>query len=159
VSEIELNLKVNGEEKCWSILPGDRLSQVLRREGYLSVKVGCSTGDCGTCTVLLDGKPVLSCLMLAAQAEGCEVTTVEALSDSKALHPLQEAFLDEGAVQCGFCIPGMVLTAKALIEENPSPSEDEIRHAISGNLCRCTGYENPVRAIQRVVKEGKGGSR
>jgi len=159
VSEIELKLKVNGEEKCWSILPGDRLSQVLRREGYLSVKVGCSTGDCGTCTVLLDGKPVLSCLMLAAQAEGCEVTTVEALSDSKALHPLQEAFLDEGAVQCGFCIPGMVLTAKALIEENPSPSEDEIRHAISGNLCRCTGYENPVRAIQRVVKEGKGGSR
>ncbi len=159
MSEIELKLKVNGEEKCWSILPGDRLSQVLRREGYLSVKVGCSTGDCGTCTVLLDGKPVLSCLMLAAQAEGCEVTTVEALSDSKALHPLQEAFLDEGAVQCGFCIPGMVLTAKALIEENPSPSEDEIRHAISGNLCRCTGYENPVRAIQRVVKEGKGGSR
>ena len=159
MSEIKLKLKVNGEEKCWSILPGDRLSHVLRREGYLSVKVGCSTGDCGTCTVLLDGKPVVSCLMLAAQAEGCEVTTLEALSRAGELHPLQEAFLDEGAVQCGFCIPGMVLTARALIEENPSPSEEEIRHAISGNLCRCTGYENPVRAIQRVVKEGKGGSR
>jgi aerobic-type carbon monoxide dehydrogenase small subunit (CoxS/CutS family) len=152
VTPIDLRLTVNGEEKTFRILPGDRLSEVLRREGYLSVKVGCSTGDCGTCTVLLDGEPVVSCLVLAAQVEGRSVLTAEGLSSGRRLHPLQEAFLAEGAVQCGFCTPGMLLAAKALLDRNASPSDEEIRKALAGTLCRCTGYENPVRAVRAAAE-------
>ncbi|MFH1277711.1 MAG: (2Fe-2S)-binding protein [Candidatus Eisenbacteria bacterium] len=155
--EIRIRLVVNGEEKTFAALPGDRLSGLLRREGYLGVKVGCSTGDCGTCTVLLDGEPVMSCLLLAAQADGGSVLTVEGLAEGRRLHPLQEAFLDEGAVQCGFCTPGMLLAAKALLDRNPTPSDDEIREALTGSLCRCTGYENPVRAVRRA--SGREGGR
>jgi aerobic-type carbon monoxide dehydrogenase small subunit (CoxS/CutS family) len=153
---IDLRMNLNGEEKVFRIEPGDRLSEVLRREGYLGVKVGCSTGDCGTCTILVGGRPVLSCLMLAAQAEGESVTTVEGLARGAELHPLQAAFLDEGAVQCGFCIPGMLMSSFALLEENDNPTDDEIREALGGNLCRCTGYENPVRAVRRAAKEMRG---
>jgi aerobic-type carbon monoxide dehydrogenase small subunit (CoxS/CutS family) len=156
---IDLHLTVNGEAKIFSVLPGMRLSEVLRREGYTGVKIGCSTGDCGTCTVLLDGEPVVSCLLLAAQAEGCTVLTVEGLARGRDLHPIQEAFLDEGAVQCGFCTPGMLLAAKALLDRNPNPSEGEIRKALAGTLCRCTGYENPVRAVRRAAERMRGGAR
>ncbi|RPJ46063.1 MAG: (2Fe-2S)-binding protein [Candidatus Latescibacterota bacterium] len=154
---IEIRVTVNGEAKVFRVMPGERLSEVLRREGYVSVKVGCSTGDCGTCTVLVDGEPIVSCLMLAAQADGTEITTTEGLAPPRALHPLQEAFLDEGAVQCGFCTPGMLLAAKALLDRNPSPTEAEIRKALAGTLCRCTGYENPVRAVRRAAERMREG--
>jgi len=152
----DLHIRVNGETKRFVIEPGDRLSDVLRREGYLGVKVGCATGDCGTCTILLGGVPIVSCLMLAAQADGAEILTIEGLADGRTYHPLQEAFLDEGAVQCGFCTPAMILSAKALLERNPDPTEEEIRIALAGCLCRCTGYENPVRAVRRVAAGGEG---
>lgn len=153
---MDLTLTLNGELKTFQIEPGDRLSEVLRREGYHGVKVGCSTGDCGTCTILVNGSPVLSCLTLAAQVEGEVVTTVEGLGRSGELHPLQVAFLDEGAVQCGFCIPGMLLSSFALLEENDSPTDEEIRETLSGNLCRCTGYENPVRAVRNAARKMRG---
>ncbi len=153
---MKLHFTLNGEARTFETAPGERLSELLRRSGMLGVKIGCSTGDCGTCTVLFDGEPVVSCLMLAAQAEGASITTVEGLSRDGKLHPLQEAFLDEGAVQCGFCIPGMLLSSFALLEENAEPYEGEIRSALSGNLCRCTGYENPVRAVKRAARAMRG---
>jgi carbon-monoxide dehydrogenase small subunit len=128
------------------------LLELLRNElGLSGTKEGCGTGECGACTVLLDGKPVNSCLMLAVDAEGREVTTVEGLEKEGKLHPLQEAFVEEGAVQCGFCTAGMLMAAKGLLEENAHPTEEEIRRGISGNLCRCTGYVRIVRAIQRAA--------
>ena len=117
-----IKLKLNGEPKRWNIAPGELLLDVLRREGYFGVKRGCEKGECGACTVLLDGKPVNSCLMFAAQAEGREILTIEGLAEGDKLHPLQEAFLDHGAVQCGFCTGGMMLSAKALLERNPHPA-------------------------------------
>jgi len=152
---LELKLTINGTEKTFEVSPDDRLSAVLRREGYVGVKVGCNTGDCGTCTVLLEGDPIVSCLMLAAQAQGATLTTVEGLSQGKTLHPLQVAFLDEGAVQCGFCTPGMLLSAEALLHDIPDPSEDQVREALAGNLCRCTGYERPVQAVLKAAKTAK----
>lgn len=154
---MELQIKVNGEDKVFPISPNDRLSDALRRQGYLGVKTGCYTGDCGTCTVLLDGEPIVSCLMLAAQAQRASITTVEGMARGGRLHPLQEAFLDEGAVQCGFCIPGMLLSAQALLNRNPDPSEDEVREAFAANLCRCTGYERPVRAVLKAALRMRGG--
>lgn len=154
---MELQIQVNGEDKVFAISPDDRLSDVLRRQGCMGVKTGCYTGDCGTCTVLLDGEPIVSCLMLAAQAQGASITTVEAMAQGGRLHPLQEAFLDEGAVQCGFCIPGMLLSAQALLKRNPDPSEDEVREAFAANLCRCTGYERPVRAVLKAARRMRGG--
>jgi len=152
---LELKLTINGTEKTFEVSPDDRLSAVLRREGYMGVKVGCNTGDCGTCTVLLEGEPIVSCLMLAAQAQGATLTTVEGLSQGKTLHPLQVAFLDEGAVQCGFCTPGMLLSAEALLHNVPDPSEDQVREALAGNLCRCTGYERPVQAVLHAARTAK----
>jgi len=142
---------VNGAVRQWTIAPGDLLLDVLRREGYFGVKRGCEKGECGACTVLLDGKPVNSCLVFAAQAEGCEILTIEGLSEGDALHPLQEAFLDHGAVQCGFCSPGMILAAKALLDRQPHPTEEQVRAALAGNYCRCTGYCKPVEAVLAVA--------
>jgi putative selenate reductase molybdopterin-binding subunit len=147
MKQMEIRLKVNGEARSWRIAPGDVLLDVLRREGYFGVKRGCETGECGACTVLVDGKAVNSCLMFAAQADGGQLLTIEGVAQADRLHPIQEAFLDAGAVQCGFCTPGMVLNTKAFLERRPRPSEDEARDMLSGNLCRCTGYHKPVEAV------------
>ena len=150
---MKLQLKVNGQPQQWTIAPGDVLLDVLRREGYFGVKRGCETGECGTCTVLLNGKPVNTCLLFAAQAEGCEVLTIEGLAQGEKLAPLQEAFLDHGAVQCGFCTGGMILSAKALLDRQPNPSEEEVREALAGHFCRCTGYRKPVDAVLSAARK------
>ncbi len=156
---IELRLTVNGEARQWTIAPGDLLLDILRREGCYGVKRGCEKGECGACTVLVDGKPINSCLMFAAQAEGCDVLTIEGLAQGDTLDPLQEAFLDHGAVQCGYCTPGMILTAKALLARNPHPSEDEVRDTMAGNYCRCTGYLKPVEAVLAAAGRAEAPSR
>src|SRR5579872_3016207 len=148
---MELELRINGLIKSLEVAPNESLMTVLRKEGYYSVKHGCETGECGACTVLIDGVPRPSCVTLAAQVGGCTLTTVESLGTARKLHPIQEAFIDTGAIQCGFCTPGMVLSAHALLQQNPNPTEVEVREAISGNLCRCTGYVKPVQAILRAA--------
>jgi aerobic-type carbon monoxide dehydrogenase small subunit (CoxS/CutS family) len=146
------NLKVNGDTYPVEIDPGRSLLSVLRTEiGLTGSKEGCDDSECGACMVLLDGKPVNSCSYLALQAEGHEVTTVEGLANGGDLHPLQRAFLDEGGVQCGFCTPGMLISATALLDSNPKPTEDEVRLALSGNLCRCTGYQGIANAVLKVA--------
>lgn len=154
--KLPISLKVNGMQQDVLIEPWWTLARVLREELNLTgVKIGCETGDCGVCTVLVNGEAVKSCLMLAVKADGKEVLTIEGLSgDDGDLHPVQQAFVEHYAVQCGFCTSGMILTAKALLDENPSPSEEEIKLAMSGNLCRCTGYVRIVAAI-RSVANGK----
>ena len=148
-----LELKVNGQLYEVFVEPWQSLAVVLREElGLIGLKVVCDTGGCGACTVLIDGKTVKSCLMLAFQATGKEILTIEGLATAEGLHPLQEAFIEHFAVQCGYCTPGMILKAKALLDENPDPTEDEIREGLSGNLCRCTGYVKIVEAIM-VAKE------
>jgi putative selenate reductase molybdopterin-binding subunit len=152
---MELQLKINGRAKHWAIAPGDLLLDVLRREGYFGVKRGCETGECGACTVLLDGKPVNSCLVFAAQAEGRQIVTIEGLSHDGRLDPLQQAFLDHGAVQCGFCTAGMILSARALLERQPNPTEAEVREALGGHYCRCTGYKKPVEAVLAAARAAR----
>ncbi len=144
-----VTLKINGEERTLEIEPYRSLLDVLRNEaGLTGTKKGCDVGDCGACTVIVDGKPVNSCLMLGVEAHGCEVLTIEGLR-----HPLQESFIRHGGAQCGFCTPGMIMMAKALLDENPRPTEEEIRFAIAGNICRCTGYTKIIEAIQAVSHE------
>ena len=153
-----LSMKLNGEEVTVPVKPSALLVEVLRDQLELTgTKVACGEGECGACTVLLDGQPVNSCLVPALKAQGREVLTVEGLTPLGDLHPLQKAFVEHGAVQCGYCTPGMLMSAKALLDQNPSPTEDEVRLAISGNLCRCTGYAKIVEAIQ-AVSQGSGGS-
>jgi aerobic-type carbon monoxide dehydrogenase small subunit (CoxS/CutS family) len=152
---MELHLTVNGISVNWTIAPGELLLDVLRRQGYFGVKRGCEKGECGACIVLLDGKPINSCLMFAAQAEGREILTIEGVAKDSVLDALQESFLDHGAVQCGFCTGGMVLSAKALLQRHPDPSEDEVREALTGHLCRCTGYRKPVEAILAAASKKK----
>ena len=137
---MELRLTVNGRAQRWTIAPGDLLLDVLRRENYFGVKRGCEKGECGACTVLLNGRAVNSCLMFAAQAEGADILTIEGLAEGGELHPIQAAFLDHGAVQCGFCTPGMVLSAKALLDRLPHPSEAEVREAITSPIARTTYF-------------------
>ncbi len=151
-AKMEISLRINGELREWTVAPGDILLEVLRREGYFGVKRGCETGECGACTVLLDGRPVDSCMMFAAQANGRELVTVEGLAQREVLHPVQQALVEHGAVQCGFCTPGMALTAKALLATDPQPTEEQVRQALSGNLCRCTGYRKPVEAVLAVAR-------
>ena len=142
------NIITNGVPYDVDVEPSRSLLSVLRTEiGLTGPKEGCDDSECGACMVRIDGKPVNSCSYLALQADGHEVTTVEGLASASALHPLQEGFKDEHGLQCGFCTPGMMLTAKALLDENPDPTEDEVRWALSGNLCRCTGYQNIVKSV------------
>lgn len=150
--ETEIKLKVNGHLHEIKVDAGRTILEVLRQDlGLTGTKEGCGTGDCGACTVILDGKPVNSCLVLAVNADGSEITTVEGLTQDGRMHALQESFLKHGAFQCGFCTPGMLMSGKALLDKNPKPSELEIRQAIAGNLCRCTGYAKVVQAIQDVI--------
>ena len=147
-----IRLKVNGQEQQIMVEPRQTLLDTLRYDlRLLGVKEGCSNGNCGSCTVLLDDKAANSCLVLAVEAEGQDITTIEGLAQKGELHPLQEAFIEEGALQCGFCTPGGILTAKALLDSNRYPTEAQVRQAIAGNLCRCTGYDKIVRAILRVA--------
>jgi len=145
---LNLRLKINGEEKIIRVGSRERLLDLLRRLGYKSVKEGCSTGDCGSCNVLVDGVLVNSCLMLAIQARNREITTVEGFVTGRKLHPLQESFLEFAASQCGYCIPGILVTAEYLLSINPNPSEEEIRRILVGNICRCGGYTKIVEAIR-----------
>jgi carbon-monoxide dehydrogenase small subunit len=155
----QIRLTLNGRVVEESLRANETLMEFLRYGlGLTGTKEGCDTGDCGACTVLVNGKAVNSCLVLAVEADGADVVTVEGLGDAGQLHPLQQAFVDQGAVQCGFCTPGMMIAAKSLLDEQPNPSEDEIRLALAGNLCRCTGYVsimNAVTAAGKVLRGGK----
>jgi aerobic carbon-monoxide dehydrogenase small subunit len=147
-----ITLKVNGSTRTTEVEPRALLAYVLRDQLELTgTHIGCDTSQCGACTVHLDGRAVKSCTMLAVQAEGREITTIEGLTPNGGLHPLQEAFWEKHGLQCGFCTPGMIMTAADLLATNPKPSETEIRHALEGNLCRCTGYQNIVAAIQTAA--------
>ncbi len=148
----QIKLTINENDYELLVDHNETLAQVIRgpQVGLTGTKQGCELGDCGACTVLLDGKPVNSCLVLASQADGGHVTTIEGLSRDGKLHPIQQAFVDAGAVQCGYCTPGMVLKAKSLLDRNPSPTRQQIREAMVGNLCRCTGYFKIVNAIERA---------
>ena len=149
----ELRITLNGQEVRVTVEPSATLAHVLREQlGLTGTKIGCEEGECGACTVLLDGRPVNSCICPALKAAGRQVLTIEGLSANGDLHPLQRAFVEHGAVQCGYCTPGIILSAVALLNENPHPTEEEIRRAISGNLCRCTGYFKIVQAIQAVAE-------
>jgi aerobic carbon-monoxide dehydrogenase small subunit len=152
-----VELTVNGEPRSASVDPRTLLVHLLRESLALrGTHIGCDTSSCGACTVLLDGVPVKSCTMLALQAEGRAITTVEGLESADGLDPVQQGFHEEHGLQCGFCTPGMMLTAKALLEDNPDPSEEEIRWALSGNICRCTGYQNIVKAVQHAAAARRG---
>ena len=150
----KLSLTVNGQPTQTDVEPRTLLVELLRGPlGLTGTHVGCDTSQCGCCTVMVDGEAVKSCTMLAVQAEGCSVTTVEGLSTNGALHPVQEAFIDCHGLQCGFCTPGMMMTATCLLQHNPNPSEAEIVHALEGNLCRCTGYVNIVAAVKQAAEK------
>lgn len=152
-----LELTVNGVHHELAVAPHRTLVEVLREDlGLTGTKIGCGEGDCGACTVILDGKAVNSCLVLALQANGREVTTIEGLARGDRLHPLQQAFVDHGAIQCGYCTPGMILRAHTLLQENPDPSEREVRRGIAGNLCRCTGYHKIVEAVLDAASRMRG---
>lgn len=152
--KLSIHFSVNGEPREIEVEPSRTLLDVLRNElGLTGAKSGCEAGDCGSCTVLIDGKPFNSCLVLIPKVEGKEITTIEGLAEGDKLHPIQKSFLDHGAVQCGFCTPGMVLSAKALLDQNPNLSEEEIKVGMSGNLCRCTGYKKIIEAVQSVAKK------
>ncbi|HOD76280.1 MAG: (2Fe-2S)-binding protein [Syntrophorhabdus sp.] len=152
-----ITLTVNDTEYEVAVAPNKTLTQVLREDlNLLGTKEGCGVGDCGACTVVLDGKPVNSCLVLAVQADGSRIKTIEGVAHGDSLHPVQETFVELGAIQCGFCTPGMILSATSLLEKNPHPTEQEVRQALSGNLCRCTGYQKIVEAVQEASRRMKG---
>ena len=151
---LSIQLKVNGELKTVEIEPAETLLHVLREKlGLTGTKEGCGEGDCGACTILVDGKSVNSCIYPAIQADGCEILTVEGVEKSPKLMRIQKAFVDHGAVQCGFCSPGMIMATSALLNENPAPTEAEIRRGLSGNLCRCTGYQAMVDAVKSLIEQ------
>ncbi|MCC3144303.1 (2Fe-2S)-binding protein [Halanaerobium sp. Z-7514] len=145
---MQIKFKVNGEAREIEVTPFHRLLDLLREDlGLTGVKEGCGKGECGACSVIMNGRLIPSCLVPAPQADGAEIITIEGLAEGNSLHPLQEAFIETGAVQCGFCIPGMIMAGKNLLDENPSPNEKEVRTALSGNICRCTGYTKIIEAV------------
>jgi len=149
----EINLTVNSQPYRLSVLPWRTLLEVIREDlGLTGTKEGCGLGECGACTVLIDGRAVNSCLVLATEADGREITTIEGLAQGDKLHPIQQAFVDHGGLQCGFCTPGMIMSAKALLDKNPTPTEEEIKQGIAGNLCRCTGYAKIIESIKAAAK-------
>jgi len=149
----EINITVNNKPYQLSIPPWRTLLEVIREDlGLTGTKEGCGLGECGACTVIMEGKAVNSCLVLATEADGKQITTIEGLADGDKLHPLQQAFVDHGGLQCGFCTPGMIMSAKALLDENPTPSEEEIKRGIAGNLCRCTGYTKIIESIKAAAE-------
>ena len=154
MEKIKLNMKINGKMIQLDIKPYARLLDVIREDlGLTGTKEGCGIGECGACTVIVDGKNVNTCLILAASMEGCSITTIEGIMQNEELHPIQQAYINHNAMQCGFCTPGLVLSTKALLDENPNPTREEIKIGISGNLCRCTGYEQIIEAVLDVVKQ------
>ena len=152
---MEILLTINGEKLQVAVHVGDTLLEALRRLGYVGVKHGCEDGSCGVCAILFDGQVIHACILLAVQAEGHDITTIEGVGTYDHPHPLQAAFVASGAVQCGYCTPAMILSAKALLDENPHPTETEIREALSGVLCRCTGYLKPVEAVLSAAQGGE----
>jgi carbon-monoxide dehydrogenase small subunit len=152
-TSMKININVNGRQREFDIKPTKLLLNLLREDlGLTGAKYGCGIGECGACTVLIDGEIFLGCLTLAVDCDGKKVETIEGISDGSKLHPIQQAFLDESAVQCGFCTPGFIMTTKALLKEKKEPSEAEIREYLKGNLCRCTGYVNVVKAVQKAAQ-------
>ncbi|MDI3547205.1 MAG: aerobic carbon-monoxide dehydrogenase small subunit [Halanaerobiales bacterium] len=151
---MKITITVNGEKREVETTPSTRLLDLLRDDLHLTgTKEGCGKGECGACTVIMNGELVASCLVLSPQADGAEITTIEGLGTEEELDPIQEAYIEAGAVQCGFCIPGMVLASKKLLEENPQPDEGEIRRGLSGNICRCTGYQKIIDAVKLAAKK------
>lgn len=149
----ELHTTINGERIVAEVDPKQSLAEFLREKLYLTgTKIGCGKGECGACTIIMDGKAVTSCIVPVLRAEGAEIETIEGLNRTGNLHPLQEEFVNEGAVQCGFCTPGMIMSAKALLDETPAPAKEEIREALGGNICRCTGYVNIERAVEAAAE-------
>jgi carbon-monoxide dehydrogenase small subunit len=154
--EKQIKFKINNQMVSVRVMPHWTLSYMLREELDLTgTKEGCGEGECGSCTVLMDGEPVNSCLLLAVEADGKQICTIEGLSSEGKLHPLQKAFIEKGAIQCGYCTPGMIMTAKALLDKDPNPTEESIKFAMSGNLCRCTGYTKILEAIQQGAADMK----
>ena len=155
MTKVNITLNVNGDIYPIAVDPWRTLAEVLREDlNLIGTKIGCGTGDCGACTVLIDGKSVTSCLSLAVESDGKKILTIEGLSTKgDILHPIQEAFVEHGAIQCGYCTPGMILSAKYLLDRNPEPTELEVRQALSGNLCRCTGYNRIVKAVLAASKK------
>jgi aerobic carbon-monoxide dehydrogenase small subunit len=151
---IQVATTINGDAVEFLCGPDESLLDVLRnRMGLTGAKEGCGTGDCGACSVTLDGRLVCSCLVLGAEAEGAEITTIEGMADGDQLHPLQQAFIDHAALQCGICTPGILVAAKALLEKNPNPTDTEVRYWLAGNLCRCTGYDKIIKAVQDAAEK------
>lgn len=157
MKSIPVSTTINGDAYEFLCAPDETLLDALRnRLGLTGAKEGCGTGDCGACSVTLNGRLVCSCLVLGVEAEGAEITTIEGMADGDELHPLQRHFIDHAALQCGICTPGILVAAKALLEKNPDPSDEEVRYWLAGNLCRCTGYDKIIRAVQAAAAEMRG---
>jgi len=157
IEPISITVEINGTVNQLKVMPHHTLAVVIREQlGLLGTKISCGEGECGACTVILDGKAVNSCMVLAPEVDGCSILTIEGLAKNGELHPIQTAFIEEGAVQCGFCTPGMVMSTKALLDENPTPAEEQVREALAGNLCRCTGYHRIINAVNAVARKCSG---
>jgi len=157
IEPLSITVEINGTVNQLKVMPHHTLAVVIREQlGLLGTKISCGEGECGACTVILDGKAVNSCMVLAPEVDGCSILTIEGLAKNGELHPIQTAFIKEGAVQCGFCTPGMVMSTKALLDENPTPAEEQVREALAGNLCRCTGYHRIINAVNAVARKCSG---